>query len=94
MRLQLILPTVAFPSCVASRVLNLGASITNNSQIGPPRYRLTESPVTPPHERLQHHAGRSIKFKRDGSVTGFFDDDYASDADWKKYIEKGGALVR
>ena len=86
--------TAAPASGVASRVLNLGAGTAHNSQMGPARYNVTERPATPSHTRPQRHVGRKIKFKRDGSVTGFLDDDYANDADWEKFTNKGGALVR
>lgn len=92
MRLRLIL-TAAIVSPVASRGLNLGAGTVNDSQMGPLGYNLPERPFSSHHEKPQRHNGRRIRFKRDGLVTGFFDDDYASDANWKKFTEKGGALV-
>ncbi|XPS75852.1 hypothetical protein M3J09_007918 [Ascochyta lentis] len=42
-----------------------------------------------PPEQTQH----TSRLKRDGAAQGFFDDDLASDADWKKFTEKGGALM-
>ncbi|UPX16374.1 uncharacterized protein EKO05_0006781 [Ascochyta rabiei] len=33
------------------------------------------------------------RFRCDGAVQGFFDDDMASDADWKKFTDKGCALA-
>ncbi|KAF1923546.1 uncharacterized protein M421DRAFT_425767 [Didymella exigua CBS 183.55] len=56
--------------------------------MGPPNVWLTGRPET-----SLRHVGRKIKFKLDGSVQGFFDDDYASDADWEKFTKKGSALM-
>lgn len=92
MRLRLTL-IAAIASCVAGRVLDVSQVTPNTSQMGPRADRSTGRPATPPHENPLRHVGRKIKFKRDGSVQGFFDEDYANDADWKKFTEKGGALV-
>ncbi|KAF3034170.1 hypothetical protein E8E12_005640 [Didymella heteroderae] len=60
--------------------------------MGPPNDWHARQFATPSHEISLRHVGRRIKFKCDGSVSGFFDEDYANDADWKKFTEKGGAL--
>jgi hypothetical protein len=93
MRLQSLI-TAALVSCVASCVLDCGTGIADNSQMGPSRYKLPGRSATLPQKRSQRPAGRKVKFKRDGSVTGFFDDDYANDEDWERFTNKGGALVR
>jgi hypothetical protein len=87
-----LIPAIA--SGVSSRVLSVSAATANDAHMGPYINWPTERPVTPPHENTLRHVVRRINFKRDGSVTGFFDEDYANDADWKKFSNKGGALVR
>lgn len=47
-----------------------------------------------PFEDALTYTQPSARLKRDGAGQGFFDDDYASDADWTKFTNKGGALVR
>lgn len=93
MRLKSFL-TAALVCYVASRALDSKGGTAKDSQMGPPRYALPNSSDTSPHTKSQDHTGRKIRFKHDGLVTGFFDDDEASDADWKKFTTLGGALVR
>lgn len=92
MRLQLTLIT-AITSCVAGRALNVGNPPSSSLQMGLLATTITEKPGALPRQVPPGHGRPRIKFKRDGSIQAFFDEDFANDADWKKFSEKGGALV-
>ena len=93
MRLHFTIIT-AVATCIVSHALSVGAAASIDFKMGPPNDWHARQFATPSHEISLRHVGRRIKFKCDGSVSGFFDEDYANDADWKKFTEKGGALVR
>ena len=92
MHLRLVLTTATFTAFAVGRALDAGLSALSISQMA--RRPGFERSLATKFQRGQKQAARKIKFKRDGSVQGFFDDDYASDADWDKFTKKGGALVR
>ncbi|KAJ4316879.1 hypothetical protein N0V94_005221 [Neodidymelliopsis sp. IMI 364377] len=50
-------------------------------------------PKLPAEHDLSSTTKHAVRFRRDGAVQGFFDDEYADDADWKKFTKKGGALM-
>ncbi|KAF2621471.1 hypothetical protein BU25DRAFT_379643, partial [Macroventuria anomochaeta] len=50
-------------------------------------------PGPPAYEDQIKQSGRKIRFRRDSVVHDFFDGDHASEVDWKKFAEKGSALM-
>lgn len=93
MQLQSTLVVAIIAICVVGRAFDVDNATPSSSQMGRQARDLIGKPEPPALRRLLKQAQRKIRFKRDGAVQGFFDDDHASDADWKKFTEKGGALV-
>lgn len=93
MRVQFALITIAITVSVAGSALNVGGATFRDSHMAPYTRKRSMVPELPDNRGPVAKARRAIQFRRDGAVQGFFDDDYASDADWKKFTEKGGALV-
>ncbi|KAJ4986345.1 hypothetical protein SVAN01_08162 [Stagonosporopsis vannaccii] len=91
-----VVPTfslAASAACVAIRALdNLEAALS------PFELRHLPSDLTDTSALLQRkdtfgNARRSARLKRDDRVQSFFDEDFASEADWTKFTNKGGALM-
>lgn len=93
MRLHLTLIAIILATFAAGRTLDLGEKTFGASQMARnTREELSGSRI-PVKRSPQKHTRQTTKTRRDGAVHGFFDDDLADDADWRRFTEKGGALV-
>jgi|SRR5690242_18137206 len=88
MRVVLTFLLAAFTTCVAAHALDIRESELHRL---PPN--LAGRSALPQHKKSLPYARSGARLTNDGAARGFFDEDYASEADWTKFTNKGGALV-
>ncbi|KAJ4341283.1 hypothetical protein N0V95_007289 [Ascochyta clinopodiicola] len=93
MRLQLTLAVTTIAAFATGRAFDVNRSVAGVSRMA--RATVADYQVSGLPARLSSpdRSQPTNKFRRDRAVHGFFDDDLASDADWKKFTDKGGALM-
>jgi hypothetical protein len=91
MQLQSAAVILTVTAFVAGGALEVSGPMTNFNHMDPP-FRMAKTEPVESYTSIAK-VRRAIKVRRDRTVQGFFDDDYANDADWEKFTEKGGALV-
>lgn len=88
MRVVLAFLLAASTTCVAAHALDIRESELHRL---PPN--LASRSALPQPKKTLTYARGGARLTHDGTVRVFFDEDYASEADWTKSTNKGGALV-
>ncbi|KAJ8107057.1 hypothetical protein OPT61_g9127 [Boeremia exigua] len=89
MRLQLTLVVAAVVTCIGGRELNNG----KEPLITDLHHDHFWSPRLASHKGTLSYTGPRYRVRRDRGAQGFEGDEFASDADWQKFTNKGGTLM-